>query len=1845
MKVKFSKKLIAALMAVLMIATSLPFGGIAAMAADGDVASTDAALQEVLDQMTAFETKVTDGGEYTNTVPAYNAYVACQQAVDAYVYGGEEDALTGYAETLKNAIANIKTFTPYTATGGSDDESGKTSTYGFNYTGDSNGQGYKNGRVTRAGLLWADQNTDAMNAPSTTGSGNSSGISGKVSFLAGTHTSWTQKKYYTYFGASLTFPNQVVLYDGKTDPEFKVGIYLYNDNTNSTAGEDGYLHAIENANTSTYKLDSKWIGDYSHDKSSTWTWEWNWMYNYAASNSTGYSIANSGSDQTAGALTVVKNNGKDNGHHYLTNVVKLSDSYTPSTNPYDILDAMSFKLYASGDKNLSSAKTGTLTAGIGNEADDTSYLYVVNYKMLTDAVTSASTEMKSYDPNGTTGFVFGEGGAATYFSALDKATSIDPNSYFSADFTYTEGKTNSAGKKIANGNGVAALGEDIVSSATRQSTGVKYALSGYTPTGSTMHVERATTDSTSYQALRDAMSSSVRTTYSDGNGTTDNPTYTTDSWDAFVKAYETAQTAMAAVNDTAFTDDSSVIGDPTKIYTNKATTVTETAEDGTETTKDSTQIDDYANALTEAYKALVTNEEKVDTTELEALINATTKYADIFTADTKAALDEAIAKAYTDVWGGEDNFGVASKALTLTDANQLIVDNDLQAIKTAITNLRIDPDAMVTTNYGRHSLNEALALSVSNPDDYGNYLADFKTPYDAATTYAANLATTPITDYDTQYEEYVNYVNKIFTGYNNLLPAFLKMANGRLVRQLDQYSMDEMTSNDAGYQTMNVSYPAGATFIRTTNDSFTNNIGTLSVRFGSNIEGKNNNMLDSISINATAESVKGRVKGKDGTTGGLVTCHIPGTTNSSSSKPKSLENLTVTSQTADSDGNYPTLTTNAKEYYAGCLSYDKYVLQNKQSVYSGTFALQDLYMVGTGGNYKSSSDGGYITTSGGTRITTLDEAKKQKLDDILGTTDSYHDGTSNCGGVFVKSSSGWAYALIDGTLTYKAPEITDVITDITRANYSTIKFTNIGLSTAFGAVTTYNCQNFVNYAFYDYFTSADNTATSTNGQRLDTVVRVIDARYYVKLLEKAQDIISDADSQYKYTKDTYEAFMTAFNSANTYSEFSVDDSQIANNLQVRYRNLWDKMAALKVNTYTVTVNYMDSTGSAVADTSIVKDWGTTLTEDEINALPIPSTYETDLLVYTFTGFDPEIDYTTPIKAAVSYTATYTSEEKSANWRLYNAALDALTAKLKDDVYTATDLTALQTALEALTYVTWTTDQKAAAKADIQTAIAAETSTLTTLAANLTATDITDVSTAIATAETQAAEKNNAKDLDQYAETTVDLDYHQYVTVNGTQYYGLNYSTQEELDAAIDAALNSMAPRYYDVYLNGTKLDTFAYGTPLVVNEKGVIGENKNTDNNTGESGNYAWTYSYTAPSRDSDFGTSNHTPVTCANATEAKYMITAPSFGFILKGETYLTSTKVDSESDAHTMTIKSSINGKTIAVLVSDEYGNVTMPVAPSVAYYEFSNYSNDMKEHGVVNIEADTTVTANYTEKDNNLLTIDVAANFADGWQNLDFTRYEQYYNTTINLSYADAYCYAESWYDVDKSSYYFQVLAYGSDYSFKASHNCWTDTTSTDENQQDCIVALTQEEYNEFVEGQSTVASNLDTIPYEVTLTDGGWNGNYLVDGSGNPILKAREYDSSTGIGRAYIADPTPSVSSLGSDNVVYTADKQRFTLIGTFAGPTGYELVECGFLFTSDTTLTDLTLEKAVTTSTIARMKCSRWTVGNQFMVNIKNPATTVNYQYVPYAIFKDSTGNRTTVYGKAYTATNSGHENA
>lgn len=1686
MKKRLPKKILAAFLAAMMVVTSVPFSAITAFAANGYVdVATDAKVQAVETSMKKFQSELAKDKSYSNVVPAYKAYVACQQGLDAYIYGGESNALDGLAEKLDTAVAGMTEFTGIKANTG---KYRQVKVYANDDTGYDEATYLKDGYQN---VLWLETGITTDN---------NDGKQSKEDYSA----------------LTLYYPSATLLYDGETTPATSVMAVATGEGSWTWGATDRYISAItlENAKDG-INISRNWRGG-SSNLDFNWSWYWNGNKYNLSNNTT--TAGNVYQIRKGGTLGVYKNY-----QQYFSNFMEYTGD---PGNKYIASFVPTFKGRI-GSKN-------EFAANINDPASPTvpgsTTINVVNYKIVKDAIKAAGNKMKSKDLS-----TYSMGGLYTYFAAMDDATSFDPNTYF----TSTDNSKN-------------------------DTSGYIKAASGKVQAINAASIDVTNNTKANYQVLRDAMGALARSTYAEGNE--NNKYYTAESWKAFEDAYVASQTFMAKVNDDTFTNADSVYkaNDEAKVF---------------------------ADALNAAYAGLKTSVAKADTSALVALIQQFESYnSNVFTAETYKTALETVNKIKTDVWGSVENYGVPTYAPNDDEAGRAKVATAVEEYNAVFAALRISPDAVVLTESGSYSLNQAIDLekNIKDPTDYSNY-ATFATALNDAKLAKDNLATTPMTDYDTQYDAYVAAIDTLVKAYNGLQYSFTKIPDGTVFGNGKTNAIERMSILDQGGQYVEGSFTNQGYIFRTKHTPLQVKFGDFNVTFGVLTKQSDalfllkNNALDSITINAT--------------------------------QPKIAENGSKTHLTSNSNSNSNStpnaLSDEQKANYAGCLSYTNQSDDGKDYTYS----VSNLRYTGKN-NYNDSPH--VITLNDGTEVTDYSQAIATNLDTVLGTTDG---GSNNPipGAVFARSNNGTngGESYITGDFNFTAPA-TEQQT-LTATTYPTS--TKYTLGTKFGAVAAWNCRNTLNYCGYNWYTS------EMNNQVLNPAVQIVDITPLVELVDLCNTYLPNSNM---YTDESWAAFTKALERAQAnidYTNINTTNllNQLMTQLKSKYTMLWKAKEGLEVKTLNVTFNYKDSTGS---DATLVfpVTYGEKLSDAQTNEINTKIVSYVDSKNYThkLVAFEPAFNPNEAVTADVTYTAKYDEgTPNAAIWTEFNSAKDALIAKLQSgSKFTATALESVKAAIAELSYFNFTSAQQAEIKADQQNLIDSQKDTMLQLAESLTAIEIND-DVAKAVNEAQAAANKNDYDMydklgDNFKVTKdVTFDVINADLTGGTQLTvkGYLYSTQTELDNAIKAALEGLSLKTYDIYVNDVKIDTVAYGTPVSVTPTKIISTTDTTSK--GDGANYSWTYSFTAPSRDPNFGTTAQD--NSKYLTAEKYMITAPSFGFIVKGETHLTATQVNGEKTGYTVTFKSGVNGKIINVLNTDASGNFEMPTAPSVPYYTFESYSNGVAPGASATVTKDTVITVNYTADTNNLYTFYVyntPATFlsmeaAEVWDtnnslNVEKAHDSVAYNELVSVSLPGAYAIAKVVYDEGNTdTYLFNILAFGDSYSFYANETIGDDT------QYAGIVGLTEEEYKKLQEPGNDIGQLFGTDGLRIEAEQDTITGNY--------ITKDLEFEV------------------YNRETPVFTDDNSKFSLIGTFICPTGYEMVETGFLMTKGTS--SLTIENASDSSKgVSRFKASKYTVGNQFVINIKTPSTEQNFKYVAYAKYKDKSGKIVTKYGKTISAT-------
>ena len=387
MKITKSKRFLAMLLSVLMVLTSLPIVAFTAFGAAD--AAEDPAVTEVKTAMQKYEQKLDNGTVYTNMSVAYQAYVDCQKALDAYQYGTTKNddgsykndftgALSGKADALNNAINNMSEFVPYTGTAHGTFPSDKDYVSDDNYK-----ENYKNilysAPVTTTPVYYAE------NQP-----------------VTDPWRTWIGGKLKTSTADTSIFmsTDTVMLYDGVTNPQTGVMMGTWGRTTHGNFKNLAWYYCFIGTGQGLSMVNDSWSGTDSAG-SDGWNLNYQWTIRQISSSKTG---------ACAGSKVVTQYENGVSGK-VTANAIQFNRDF--STLFYTINNP-SFE-YRIGLSDRKDQKEYTA------QASDT-VIRVLNYKMIKEAIDA----QKGYLPNVEN---YKQGGLATVMQGFDQATT-DPNSFF-----------------------------------------------------------------------------------------------------------------------------------------------------------------------------------------------------------------------------------------------------------------------------------------------------------------------------------------------------------------------------------------------------------------------------------------------------------------------------------------------------------------------------------------------------------------------------------------------------------------------------------------------------------------------------------------------------------------------------------------------------------------------------------------------------------------------------------------------------------------------------------------------------------------------------------------------------------------------------------------------------------------------------------------------------------------------------------------------------------------------------------------------------------------------------------------------------------------------------------------------------------------------------------------------------------------------------------------------------------------------------------------------------------------------------------------------------------------------
>lgn len=782
---------------------------------------------------------------------------------------------------------------------------------------------------------------------------------------------------------------------------------------------------------------------------------------------------------------------------------------------------------------------------------------------------------------------------------------------------------------------------------------------------------------------------------------------------------------------------------------------------------------------------------------------------------------------------------------------------------------------------------------------------------------------------------------------------------------------------------------------------------------------------------------------------------------------------------------------------------------------------------------------------------------------------------------------GWTYVTGTNTMNFPAR-------NVARPAMTTIP---VAENAYVSALIRYNYPGIAGRVYYGY---------CTNSTQYSQTVYTIDIAGLIDLINECSEI-----QKSNYTTASWNNFQAALEAATQNIEYgNLTAADILTQCQIRFDNLRDMRDLL------VEAANNNSIDEALAQARVIKD-----SVDNGEARYSTSTY-TAFLDARQAALDAvngiysdaaclelvKTQYQSTIDAIA--TALLEAIKNLASFADFTELNRVLTTALADKKFTVDALNEFNSFIASLTYANMSVEQQGQVEADFQADVDAETTAVTNRINSLVATAPADKSVFDAQAQLLADADPDAytniedclKVVDEYKANDYAKLLYTTVKVLGHDVIALN--PQSVVDKAIENAMN-LTLQQYTVYVDGSAYATYNFG------DEAEVKFAKNS----------AIYYAYTS-------NTATNT---------AKYYTTDSIIRFIVKGNTYLTTKAADSTETAK-VTFVNALRNKTYETDYVVKGSSLTLPEAPSVAYYEFMGYTVDGASYDAgdtVTVSKNTSVVANY-EFAADVIDVSICFNM-DGYYTLRSQSGEAIYNNLVELTDAGIKNHT-----LDKGKKYFGTtfIIDGTEIKQPSSQDCIYQKST------DPIVAYATVDYDlydDFYDMYDSyiIESELDgSISYDEIVDDFAgtlkivsYGPDYSFYASGDTLIFAltqEDYDHALAAG---IIDVDQNGADVSVKSQLVDADT-KWSIVGTYGIPEGATLVENGVLFTKNGS--DLKMSN-VDSQNVYRFKSSQHTVGNQFVISVKKPATVTEASYLAYTIYELG-GKQYTVYSETVSNT-------
>lgn len=1206
--------------------------------------------------------------------------------------------------------------------------------------------------------------------------------------------------------------------------------------------------------------------------------------------------------------------------------------------------------------------------------------------------------------------------------------------------------------------------------------------------------------------------------------------------------------------------------------------------------------------LQQAREGLVLNKTVVDTTVLQYAIDNADAILDNMQYFVNSTVDElALTKLISDakiaIWGKESDYGFDPSKKEDSEESRAIVADYLDKIVVEVNKAVIDVTAVVPEyNYNINTAIEAGKNYESTKDQYGNYnvLASAVTTAeqyrDAIPTINARIEN----QVSVAIKNYISTVNAIGDAIAALRPSFRLIETGTMAQGGTVITTDFAAARSNNYR-YHWTHPTDRIYFITDPDEYNAAINTswtaYNVQTGTDFE----TILDSINVNGDTTTESGELK--SGYTTGW---------------------------------DWPS---------------DFSMTQSQINLLKGNLGLVVPGMTVTWNNFK-------VTKRSGAQGLGIDAAgnvvPNENMDTDFTNVLAVTEGLSKRpGGIMTKSGE----TVFSNTVNFKIPSTADkalIPQNKPSAVSARLDSNSLGLNMGLVFMWRYAETRVNNWTGYSY---------ARNMYDLD--IGFVNVSTLFRLIDECEDTAFLATANNYTTKSWNDLLAAVANGKGDMDYGNMTYDQIVAECDTRYNNI---LAAKRNLTPPASNARLKEIYNKAKDVY-----------DNKKATVKPDCWESFALAYE------------------SAAARYNNEYSDINVRNYDEseqdAIDAVAQKLEDAYnaliyvadftpvdnavkelaksvdskkYTAESIRSLQAALDHLPYYSMTKEERAALYTDhkdINDDIkpSGEKLTITEGIHKEAETKIPDLKKLLVEATVDPGALESAKidakakknDPDAYDQAKIDealnnLNAYEKVTLATESIYGAKYTSQDALDADVQAALEGISLKIYTINVNGVLHGEFEYGQQITV---------------PSNEGKVDWYYESTSPT----------------SSTAKKYMTTDDAITFVVKGDTDLT-TKKASNTQTYKVTYVNGINSIPYAVdyvpagssiTVGTQYDTTNAYTVPQVAYYDFTNYTANGKvvaSGDPLTINANTVITANYNapnpESGEYQVTVLNLSMMGPRHRN-DPTITGLHYNDELSFTKGAA----------EGEGYYGEHLYYDK--------TCYATGSPVTEN----VEKLNAGRLNTPTNQREDVYAWLEINPTDLnawltawrtnqfwsTTRDYNWNkgieyfkqANAKVVAYGtdytfrvskpNTVLLAvtkTEYtklqeDTFTGFYNKENKFDENGASVTTQDRLVISDGK--FSMVSTFALPDGSRMVETGILYSANTgskTMFDgaYTLGNVSPANNLIRIKSTAHTVGNQYVCSLThtslkgNKVSQVPMKWVAYMVYEKD-GKKITKYSE------------